>query len=156
MIALDIPGFGKLSIKHLVSDFSGTLSEYGTLVNGVKEMLNELSESLTLHFLTSDTHGTAEKQLEGVKGIVHILDLDDPATQKQSYVQQLGSESVIAFGNGNNDWKMLREAKISVAVCLAEGLAVKTFLESDIVVKSIIDGLCLLKNPKGLEATLRM
>ena len=43
MLKVDIPGFGTVRLKHLVSDFTGTLSEDGKLVPGVKEMLNKIS-----------------------------------------------------------------------------------------------------------------
>lgn len=35
MITVDIPGYGRLDMEHFVTDFSGTLSDDGTLIPGV-------------------------------------------------------------------------------------------------------------------------
>ena len=36
MIEIKIPGFGTVKLKHLVSDFTGTLSFNGKLISGVE------------------------------------------------------------------------------------------------------------------------
>ena len=61
MIRIDIPGFGTVEIEHLVSDFTGTLSEDGTLCEGVKERLNRLADDIQIHVLTADTFNVAKK-----------------------------------------------------------------------------------------------
>ena len=67
MIGIDIPGFGMVELEHLVSDFTGTLSEDGKLCEGAAERLNRLSESIRIHVLTADTFGKAREELEGIK-----------------------------------------------------------------------------------------
>jgi len=37
MLDVDIPGFARLQLKHLVLDFNGTLAVDGILPSGVKE-----------------------------------------------------------------------------------------------------------------------
>ncbi|MGO9377224.1 MAG: HAD family hydrolase [Dissulfurispiraceae bacterium] len=155
MFELDIPGFGPIRLKHLVSDFTGTLSVDGTILPGVREQLNKMAEILTVHVLTADTFGKAKAELEGVHCEIHILTGKDHDIQKEGFVRKLGTEEVIALGNGNNDRKMLKASKIGIAVCLDEGCAKDAIVSSDIVVKSPIDAFDLLLYPKRLVATLR-
>ncbi len=155
MITLDIPGSFRLEIEHFVSDFSGTLSEDGVLLPGVKESLNDLSEKVHIHVLTSDTFGRARKELEGINCTVHILEGSDHTGQKEQYVLSLGPESVVAIGNGNNDARMLKAAGLGIAVCLKEGCSVESLQAANIYIRSPLDGVELLLNPKRLIATLR-
>lgn len=155
MFELDIPGFGQIKLQHLVSDFTGTLSVDGRLLSGVRERLNKISEFLEIHILTADTFGMAKAELEGIKCDVHILTGDSHDRQKEAYVRKLGPEGVVAFGNGNNDRKMLKAAKIGIAVCLNEGCATDAIISANIIVTSALDGLDLFLNPKRLKATLR-
>lgn len=155
MIDIDIPGSVLLEIKHFVSDFSGTLSEDGVLIPGVREKLNELAEKVEVHVLTSDTFGKARKELEGVKCTVHILEGDDHTGQKERYILSLGPEKVVALGNGNNDARMLKAAGLGIAVCLREGSSVEALMSAKIFVHSPINAVELLLYPKRLVATLR-
>jgi len=155
MIEIDIPGFGTVKLEHLVSDFTGTLSYDGKLIPGVKEKLNELAGFLTIHVLTSDTFGTAVAELNGVNCQTHILEGEFHDLQKEEYVEKLGATSVAAFGNGNNDRKMLRVARIGIAVTEREGSAVDILMAGDLNVAGILNGLDLLLNTKRLKATLR-
>jgi soluble P-type ATPase len=155
MIEINIPGFGSVRLNHLVSDFTGTLSFNGKLIPGVKERLNNLSESLSIHILTSNTFGTAKPELADVSCQLSILEGEFHDLQKEEYVEKLGTTSVVAFGNGNNDRKMLRVARIGVAVTGKEGGAVDILMAGDINISNIIDGLDLLLHTKRLKATLR-
>ncbi len=155
MLELDIPGFGTLRLEHLVSDFTGTLSVDGRLLPGVKDRLSRIAGFLDLHILTADTFGRAREELEGLRCAMRILDGARHDIQKEEYVKKLPAETVIAFGNGKNDRKMLQAARIGVAVCLAEGCAADAAASADILVTSITDGLDLLLNPNRCKATLR-
>ncbi len=42
MLAIDIPGFGKIKVEHLVTDFTGTLSVDGKLLPGVEKNLQKI------------------------------------------------------------------------------------------------------------------
>lgn len=152
---LDIPGFGLVRLKHMVSDFTGTLSVDGKLIPGVKGRLNKIAGFMKIHILTADTFGMARAELEDIKCDIHILTGDNHDLQKEEYVKQLGQDSAIALGNGNNDRKMLKTARIGVAVCLKEGCATDAIKAADIIVTSTKDALDLLLNPKRLKATLR-
>ncbi len=155
MFELDVPGFGPLRLEHLVSDFTGTLSVDGRLMSGVRERLHRIAELLQIHILTADTFGMARTELEGVKCDIHILTGDNHDLQKEEYVKKLGVDCVAAFGNGNNDRKMLKTARLGIAVCLNEGCATDAVISARIMVTSATDALDLLLKPKRLKATLR-
>ena len=155
MLEIDIPGFGLVRLEHLVSDFTGTLSVNGNLLPGVAMKLNDLAKLMKIHILTADTFGKARAELESISCDVHILTGANHDGQKEEYVTRLGLDNVIAFGNGNNDRKMLKAAKIGIAVSEGEGCSVDAIMASNIHVRSAADGLDLLLNPKRLKATLR-
>lgn len=155
MFELDIPGFGFVRLEHLVSDFTGTLSVDGKLLPGVNERMNKIAGFLKIHILTADTFGKAREELKGINCEMHILEGENHDVQKEEYVKKLGVENVVAFGNGNNDRRMLKAARIGIAVCLNEGCAADAIKSADILVTSTIDALALLLNPKRLKATLR-
>jgi len=116
MIGIDIPGFGPVRLGHLVSDFTGTLSWDGILLEGVAERIREISKQLTVDILTADTFKTAWSETEGLPCTVHLVSgsgLDDRKTQ---FLRELGPEGVVAFGNGMNDRKMLKAARLGIAV----------------------------------------
>jgi P-type E1-E2 ATPase len=155
MLEIDIPGFGSVKLRHLVTDFTGTLSMDGKLLPGVKERLNKIAKFLTIHVLTSDTFGTAKSELKDVLCKASVLKGECHDVQKEEYVGNLGASSVVAFGNGNNDRKMLRAARLGIAVTEGEGCSVDVLMAADIHVTSIKNGLDLLLNPKRCKATLR-
>jgi len=155
MLEIDIPGFGEVKLRHIVSDFTGTLSFNGKLIPGVKERLLSIAEFLNIHVLTSDTFGTALSELKGIPCEAHILEGEYHDLQKEEYVERLGTGFVVAFGNGNNDRKMLRAARIGIAVTEGEGCAVDILMAGSVHVTSINSGLDLLLHPKRLKATLR-
>jgi soluble P-type ATPase len=88
--------------------------------------LNKLAESMRIHVLTADTVGKAQAELKGINCEIHILTGENHDVQKEEFVTKLVAENVVAFGNGNNDRRMLKAARIGVALCLAEGCAVDT------------------------------
>lgn len=155
MFSCDIPGFGRLELEHFVTDFSGTLSEDGNLLAGLREKLDELSRHMEIHVLTSDTFGKARNELEGVQCTLHVLAGADHTGQKKRYVERLGAQKVVAFGNGNNDVEMLKAARIGIAVCLKEGCSLAALREASIIVRSPLDAIDLFLEPKRLIATLR-
>ncbi len=155
MIDIDIPGFGPVGLAHLVSDFTGTLSVDGHLLPGVKEGLNRLAQVVTIHILTADTFGRVREELAEVQCRIHILTGPDHDIQKEDYIKKLGPEKVVAFGNGNNDRRMLKTARVGISVTEGEGCAIDAIMAADIQVRSALDGLTLLLNPLRFKATLR-
>jgi soluble P-type ATPase len=155
MFTLDIPGYDCLVLEHFVSDFSGTLSEDGTLLAGVREKLNELSKIMRIHIVTSDTFGKAKDELVGVSCTLHMLEGPDHTMQKEYYVIDLGADRVVSVGNGNNDVRMLQVSRIGITVCLKEGCSVEAMKAAQIAVRSPIDAIDLFLFPNRLIATLR-
>jgi len=155
MIKVDIPGFGNLRLKNLVCDFSGTLSFDGKLIDGALDRLEKLTDKLHIYIITADTHGNVKNELGGKNFNITLINGDNEHLQKKQFIVELGTDSVVAIGNGANDYKMLNAAKVGIAVCLDEGLSTRAMLSSDIVINSIIDALDLLLYPNRLKATLR-
>lgn len=155
MIEIDISGFGPVELKHIVSDFTGTLSVNGNILPGVKERLTRIADILQIHIITADTFGTARNELKGIRSEIHILNGPRQDIQKEEYVAGLAGEHVVAFGNGNNDRRMLKTARIGIAVTEGEGCSVEAILAASIHVRSIIEGLDLLLYPMRLKATLQ-
>jgi len=155
MVEIDIPGFGPVRLEHLVSDFTGTLSVDGILLPKVAARINKLSHVMKIHILTADTFGKALTALKDVNCDLHILSGENHDVQKEEFVKKLGPENVVAFGNGNNDRKMLKVARLGIAVTEGEGCAVDAILAANIHVRGALDGLDLLLNTKRCKATLR-
>ncbi len=155
MLKMDIEGFGSLHLKYLLSDYTGTLSETGILIDGVGKKLSILCNIFDeIHILTADTFGTASEQLKTYNVKIHILN-GIVGEQKLKILRNFGAEYCVAVGNGNNDIKMASNARLSVAVINKEGCSSGLIQHSDIVTCSIIDALNLFINTNQLRATLR-
>ena len=111
-IQIDIPGFGRLDIHTVVTDYTGTLSCGGKLSPGVRERLLQLEEFVEIRVLTSDTFHTARSELAGIPVTVEVLENENHHRQKENYVTtRCDPARVAVFGNGNNDRLMLQAVK---------------------------------------------
>ena len=155
MIHIAVPDFGELELQYLVLDYNGTLAVDGVLIPGVREKLAEAAASLRIHVVTADTFGKVRSQLDGVDCQVVILEQENQAVAKQSYIRNLGARQVVAMGNGRNDRFMVKDAALGIAVIQEEGAAVETLLSADVAVPHVISAIDLLVNPLRLIATLR-
>ena len=155
MIELDIPGFGKRTLQHLVLDYNGTLALDGRIQPGVQSRLTQLGGTLHIHILTADTFGTVRSTFGRDGFDVHILQPGDECAAKADFVTRLGTRSCVCMGNGNNDAGMLRGAGLAVAVLQPEGVARAALDAAHILVPGIEAGLDLLLHPARLRATLR-
>lgn len=155
MITTTIPDFGHLELHHLVTDYNGTLAFEGVLHAGVAGRLRELAEKITIHVITADTFGLAQKQLAGLPVKLTVISSEDQAEAKLRYVESLGPSGTVALGNGRNDRKMLATAALGIALIQEEGLATDTILSADILTTSVLDAFDLLAYPDRLKATLR-
>jgi soluble P-type ATPase len=155
MIELNIPGRGIIQLQHLVCDINGTLAVDGVLLEGVKLRLSALGDRLTLHLLTSDTHGKQDiiDQRLGLKA--QRIQPGNEADQKENYIAQLGADKVVAIGQGANDAGMLRIAALGICVLSPEGTAVDTLLGADLLAGNIFEALDMLDKPLRIVATLR-
>lgn len=155
MIETVIPGFGTLRLRHLVSDYNGTLALDGRLLPGVADALRALATRLDIHVVTADTFGLAAGELNGLPVRLTITPVEAQAEAKRSFVEQLGADEVVALGNGRNDRRMLDVAALGIALIQREGGAKETLQAADLVSTDVLDALALLQNPKRLTATLR-
>lgn len=155
MIELDIVGFGLVRLTQMVFDINGTLTTDGVLIEGVAERLAKLSARVEVQLLTADTRGTAATLAEQL-GVSYVrIPAGEEAAAKRDYVDALGSDEVIAIGNGNNDAGMLGAARVGVVVIGDEGASTKALLAADVVVRDINDALDLFLDPVRLLSTLR-
>lgn len=155
MLDVDIPGFGRLRLEHLVLDFNGTLALDGALLPGVAEILRELSAALTLHVVTADTYGNCARTLEGLPVRLTLLEPGDEDRAKRAVVRALDPARCVAVGNGRNDMLMLREAALGVAVLQAECASARALCVADLVAPDILSALELLRRPARIKAGLR-
>ncbi|MGD6809648.1 MAG: HAD family hydrolase [Candidatus Bathyarchaeia archaeon] len=155
MFELDIPGFGMVKLDYLVTDYTGTLTLDGTLLLGVKEKIEAASKFLEVIILTADALGTAKTQLTNVPCRIQKVSGTNLDQQKEDFVKQLGTTKVVAIGNGVNDAKMLKIARVGIAVAGDEGCSVKALTSADVCVNNILDAFDLLFTPKRLLSTLQ-
>ncbi len=154
-MTIQIPGYGEITLRHVVLDYNGTIARDGALLDPLAALLPELSERYRVHVITADTFGSVQAQLEPYDTTVKILTSDDHTAEKAAYIDSLGASHAVAIGNGNNDAAMLQKACIGIALVGDEGCSTRTMHQSDILCKDIADALGLLLHPKRLIATLR-
>ena len=155
MISINIPGFGRISIKHVVFDYNGTIAKDGALIKGVKEGIKQFSNQLKFHVITADTFGFVKKELYDVNAALTIIPKSNQAQSKLDYINTLGSDQTICVGNGANDRLMLKEACIGIAVLQEEGLASSSLVAADLLLKNILDIFDFFQTPERLIASLR-
>jgi soluble P-type ATPase len=161
-IRIDIPGFGHLHIQAICSDYTGTLSCGGELIDGVRKRLRELAKLVDIHVVTSDTRKTASRQLKGLPVTLHDkITSDDHDVFKRDYLTTLGVDlkSIVVIGNGRNDRLWLAAVRdaggLAIAVEVGEGCAVEAMTSANLFVVGIRNALDLLLDSKRIVATLR-
>jgi soluble P-type ATPase len=155
MQSTQIPGFGTLTLEHLVLDYNGTLAVDGRLLPGVKVALNALAAEMAIHVVTADTFGKAADGLEGVNCQLTVLDPGRQDQAKVNFVNRLGADRTASIGNGRNDALMLKASALGIVVILGEGASIMSLNAADIVCTDIVSALGLLMHPLRLTATLR-
>lgn len=153
-LIIDIPGWRRLDLGHLVLDLNGTVALDGALLPGVAQAVEELGGNLACHLITADTFGTANR-LFGPSVIVQVIQAGNEGAQKLDLVNRLGPDSVAALGNGANDAAMLKASALGIAVLGEEGAALEAILAADLVAPGPLAALQLLLKPDRLRATLR-
>lgn len=155
MLSIDIIGNKKVSAENLVLDYNGTLAIDGFMIDGIKEILNDLSKVLSIHILTADTFGRARDELKEVICHLHIIQNGNQHLEKLKFIKTLGIKKTIVIGNGLNDSLMIKNAALGIAVMQSEGLSTIALQNADIICSCILDALELLKKPNRIIATLR-
>ncbi|EIQ01292.1 soluble P-type ATPase [Opitutaceae bacterium TAV1] len=155
MIRISIPDYGDIELKHVVSDYNGTLAVDGVLVEGVADVIHSLARHIQIHVITADTFGLAKAQLAALPVTLTITPPANQADTKLDYIQKLGISNVVAIGNGRNDRKMLEHAAIGIALIQKEGASAEALRSADVISRNILEALDLLVNVDRLKATLR-
>jgi len=151
-LSLEIPGRWTLVLEHLLLDVNGTLTDRGTLIDGVAERLARLGGRLQVRILSADTFRT----LDAVAGELGVqAERVESGADKARVIGELGPERCAAIGNGANDAAMLEAAALGIAVVGQEGASSAAVRVADVVCPSVLDALDLLLEPRALVATLR-
>jgi P-type E1-E2 ATPase len=143
------------AFSYLVLDFNGTLAYDGILSFDLEVQLQKLAHHLKIFVLTSDTFGTAERQLKESPCQLQVIPEQNQPAYKMEFVQKLGAEKTAAVGNGVNDYLMLKTAALGVCVIGREGASMRALSNAEIICTNITDALNLFINPKRIKATLR-
>jgi soluble P-type ATPase len=152
-LEINVPGRDSLTLKHLLLDQNGTLSDRGELLPEVEERIEALRDRLRVHVLSADTFGTLSQVASDLGVAGHRI---RTGQEKLEFLLSLNPAACVAIGNGTNDEAMLRVAALGVAVLGPEGTSVRALLAADVVCGSIQEALGLLLEPKLLTATLRV
>jgi P-type E1-E2 ATPase len=152
VLSFDIPGSGPLHLDCLVLDLNGTLTERGTLIQGVEERIARLREALDVRLLSADTLGTLDAVAERLEVKADRISRGE---EKRAYVDHLGAGRCAAIGNGANDEAMLELAVLGLAVVGREGASAAAVRAADVVCATVVDALDLLATPDALASTLR-
>lgn len=155
MIIYEIPGRGNIEIQNIIFDYNGTIAVDGQLIEGVKDLINQLSKSVNIYILTADTYGSVISECGDINGKVLTFPNENAGKSKREIVQNLGGDCTLCVGNGYNDIPMFNEAALSIAVIGGEGASGKLLVEADIVTRSILETLRILLNGNMIKATLR-
>src|SRR5687768_4094453 len=134
-LIVDLPELPPIVLKHLVLDFTGTLSRDGELLDGVSERIADLSLRMSITVMSADTFGKARGALAELPVDVRII---KNGMDKAAFVSDIGAEHVAAIGNGKNDVEMCRTAKLSVAVIGPEGAAVELLRHVNVVCNNVL------------------
>lgn len=152
---INIPGYQLLEIENIVLDFNGTIAVDGIMKDSVKKRIPQLAEQFRVYVVTSDTQGTAVRELDGLQVALKIYDNSNAGECKRKIIDELGGSSCACIGNGNNDRLMFQAAALSIAVLETEGLYAPLLLNADLLVRSSEDALDLLLDNKRLVSGLR-
>jgi P-type E1-E2 ATPase len=155
MIEINIPGKGILQLEHLVCDVNGTLAEDGKLHAGLARSLLRLNDRLQIHLVTADTLGRQDEIDKALHLTAIRTQSDFSGEQKVAFVRRLGSEGVVAIGQGENDAGMLKEAALGIGILSREGISTSALSAADLLVPDIFTALELLDKPMRIVSTLR-
>ncbi len=77
-----IPGGWELDIEYVVMDFNGTIAVDGKMKECVASRIIKLAKLYKVYVITSDTQGTASRELAGLPVTLEIYDTDNAGEKK--------------------------------------------------------------------------
>lgn len=149
---INIPNIGEFQLIHLFFDYNGTIAKGGQLLPKLLEQLTQLNEHYQVHIITGDTFGTVKNTFKETS--IDII-IAHTAEEKLEKIKAYPSKHVVAIGNGNIDYLMFQEARLSICVIGPEGASFKAISNADIITNNIYDTIDILNDPNKLIATLR-
>ena len=155
MLKVAIPGFEPMEFEHLVLDFNGTIAFDGQVIQGVAPAISMLAQLVTVHVLTADTHQNAVQEVAHLPVTTRVVNSAYQTDEKRQYVEELGTETVCAIGNGAVDVEMLKASELGIVIVGPEGLSPKALAAADVIMPDIVSALESLMNANRLKATLR-
>lgn len=157
MKKITIPKFGRLNIENIIFDINGTIQFQGEITNQVVEKIKSLKEIYKIYLISSDTRGNLKEIAKrlGVDYVKINAENMTDAKAKSEELRNLGKESTVAVGNGNNDALMLEDASLGLLISGSEGGSTKSLMNADVVFTSPIDAINFLLDEKAIVATLR-
>lgn len=155
MINFLIPGHDNVKIENILIDFNGTLAIDGVLHEGISDKLIELSKIVDITVVSADTNGTVLTQLQDLPIKFRTFDGKNVSEEKKNILRQMNPVRTAVIGNGFNDHKMMREARLAIGVMEEEGICSSLFSFTDIIVANIHDALDLFLKPHRIIATMR-
>ncbi len=155
MINFLIPGHDNVKIENILIDFNGTLAIDGVLHEGISDKLIELSKIVDITVVSADTNGTVQSQLQDLPIKFRTFEGKNVSEEKKNILRQMNPVRTAVIGNGFNDHKMMREARLAIGVMEEEGICSALFSFTDIIVANIHDALDLFLKPHRIVATMR-
>ncbi|TFG07647.1 MAG: HAD family hydrolase [Promethearchaeota archaeon] len=154
---MNIPNYGKITIKNVIFDVNGTIQFKGQISEEVREKFEELKKNYEIYLISADTRGNLKKLAEKLD-VFHIRinpeDINE-AEAKNIELIKLGKDVTVAIGNGNNDVLMIKNAVLGISVLGSEGATVNCLLNSDVVVPDTLTAIEFLLDEKIMIGTLR-
>ncbi|MBN1802708.1 MAG: HAD family hydrolase [Candidatus Lokiarchaeota archaeon] len=154
---IEIPGFGKITIKNVVFDLNGTVQSKGKIQKNLKKRIKKLKDTCEIYLISADTRGNLKTHARklGINYIkIHPNGISE-AEAKNAELERLGKQVTVAIGNGNNDALMLKNAIIGICVLGSEGASLNCIMNSNIIVPNTLYAIDLLLDEKIIIATLR-
>ncbi|NLV89810.1 MAG: ATPase P [Tissierellia bacterium] len=155
MLVYKIPGREDIIIENIVFDYNGTLAVGGKLIEGVHDLINELSKYANIYVLTADTYGTVVEECKDINCKVLTFPKEKAGQSKKEIVEKIGGDRTLAVGNGFNDIPMFEASILSIGIIEGEGASGKLLARADIIVRNIREGINIILNKNMIKATLR-
>lgn len=157
MKIVDIPNYGKITLKNILLDLNGTIQFYGHISSKTRRSIKKLKKFFNIYLISADTRGNL-KEIATKLSVNYIKIITNDTSEveaKNLELMKLGKDLTVAIGNGNNDYLMLKNSVIGIVILGKEGAAVKSIMNSDLVLKNLNEAINFLLDEKIMIATLR-
>ena len=157
MKLVNIPNYGKITLKNILLDVNGTIQFYGHVSRKTRKSIKRLKNIFNIFLISADTRGNL-KEIAAKLKVKYIKITTKEITEaeaKNLELMKLGKDSTVAIGNGNNDHLMLKNSVIGILILGKEGATVKSIMNSDVVLTDFSEVSNFLLDEKIIIATLR-